>query len=93
MEGCEEYGLYVQVIAVESPVQVPEIDTPGHSYSWGHAYPDITLTCSNLIQRGKDYPRINNVPLDMTNPNTYQIVNDVIKEVSALFPDQFLHLG
>ena len=31
---------------------LPEIDTPGHSYSWGHAHPDIILNCAQMVFTG-----------------------------------------
>jgi hypothetical protein len=27
---------------------VPEVDTPGHSFSWGLGMPDIILNCSKV---------------------------------------------
>ena len=73
--------------------QLPEIDTPGHVFSWGNAFPSIILECSKLISGGKDYAGINNVPLDMTNDLTYQVVSDVITEIAQIFTDEYIHLG
>lgn len=39
------------------------------------------------------YPNINNACLDMTNPATYQVVGDVLAELSTVLPDDFVHLG
>jgi len=72
---------------------VPEIDTPGHSYSWGNAYPNIVVMCPNTIYTRTGYPLINDVPLDMTNNQTYDIVRDVIADVSNTFSDKCIHLG
>jgi len=28
---------------------VPEIDTPGHAYSWGASHPDIVVNCPKKV--------------------------------------------
>lgn len=72
---------------------VVEIDNPGHTYSWGKAYPQIIALCEKFIQSSPTYPEIDSVPLDITNPLTAQVVADVLKEAAQLFPDQYIHLG
>lgn len=67
---------------------VVETDVPGHTASWGKAYPEITTHCPELSASN-----INVVPLNPTHNMTFQVVGDVIKDVSNMFPDQFLHLG
>jgi len=65
---------------------LPELDMPGHAYAWGAGYP-ITANCP-------DYDaNINNVPLNPTNPLTMTIVEAVLKEVSAAFIDDIVHIG
>ncbi|KAH3758655.1 beta-hexosaminidase subunit A1 [Pelomyxa schiedti] len=66
---------------------VPEFDVPGHSYSWGIGYPDITVSCP-LIDSN-----INNVPLDPTIDFTYEVITGLFGDMSALFPDVFFHIG
>eukprot|EP00761_Pharyngomonas_kirbyi_P000590 gb/GECH01000590.1/.p1 GENE.gb/GECH01000590.1/~~gb/GECH01000590.1/.p1 ORF type:complete len:584 (+),score=102.63 gb/GECH01000590.1/:1-1752(+) len=64
---------------------VPEIDMPGHSKSWGKGYSGITSPCSKV--------RENNIPLNPANPLTLEIANSVLKEMTELFPDTYLHIG
>jgi len=71
---------------------VPEIDTPGHTYSWGKAYPEIILECARLITK-KGYPGVNNVPFDITNNKTFHVVDSVMGDISKMFTDPFIHLG
>eukprot|EP00051_Salpingoeca_urceolata_P012086 m.150177 g.150177 ORF g.150177 m.150177 type:complete len:553 (-) comp17370_c0_seq4:2308-3966(-) len=61
---------------------VAEIDTPGHTQSWGVAYPDIITEC-----KGR------NPPLDPTVNQTYEVIGELLGELNALFPDTFFHLG
>lgn len=76
----------------ELPLLTP-LDSPGHAYSWGKAYPQIILDCANMISRSKGYPGINNVPFDITNNFTYQIVDSVMGDIAQMFSDSFIHLG
>lgn len=70
---------------------VPEVDVPGHTYSWGLAYPGINANCPSKI--AADIGHINDVPLDPTNPLTLEIVGTIVGEMAARFPDKFLHIG
>jgi len=38
-------------------------------------------------------PNVNNVPLDMTNPNVYEVVETILGEMRKLFKDQYFHHG
>ena len=62
---------------------VPEIDVPGHSRAVLAAYPH--LSCS-----GRAYE---NSELCLGNEDTYRFVTDVLEEVIALFPSEYIHIG
>lgn len=71
---------------------VPELDTPGHSSSgWKQVDPEI-IACSNAfwseaaVEPGPGQ-------LEILNPNTYEILDNVYKELSSLFTDNFFHVG
>lgn len=70
---------------------IPEIDTPAHTLAWGKAFPDIIVNCSNIASR-QETPH-NIYPLDPSNPKTYEIIQEVLKQVSAVFPTKYLHIG
>lgn len=84
-----EYGVRV----------MPEIDMPAHTGSWAEAYPDI-VTCANEFwwPAGLEWPdRFASEPgsgqLNPLNKNTYQVVKNVIHDVTTMFPDSFYHAG
>uniref|UniRef100_A0A2A4JYB6 beta-N-acetylhexosaminidase n=2 Tax=Heliothis virescens TaxID=7102 RepID=A0A2A4JYB6_HELVI len=66
---------------------LPEFDVPGHTRSWGVAYPAILTKCyqyGELVGLG---------PMDPTNNVTYKLIGDLFKEVQERFPDKYFHLG
>jgi hexosaminidase len=66
---------------------IPEFDIPGHSASWGKGDPSLTVSCPQY------QANINNIPLDPTQPHTYQVLTEFLSEMSSLFIDNTLHLG
>merc|ERR1712137_1228073 len=66
---------------------VPEFDMPGHAYSWGKGYPDLTVTCPEYSSN------INNVPLNPTLNSTYEMLGSFIPEMAKLFVDDCFHIG
>lgn len=71
---------------------VPEIDTPGHSGSWGGAYPQF-VTCRD----GFSWQSVALEPAPgQLNPllsDTYRVVKNVINDVASAFPDHLFHGG
>lgn len=66
---------------------VPEFDSPGHTQSWGKAVPILTPCYTGQSPNGQFGP------IDPTNNLTYSFWKIFIKELSAVFPDRYLHLG
>ncbi|OAQ78161.1 beta-hexosaminidase precursor [Purpureocillium lilacinum] len=77
---------------------VPEIDMPGHSASgWKQIDKDI-VTCenswwSNDVWALHTAVQPNPGQLDVMNPKTYKVVEQVYKELSSRFTDDFFHVG
>ncbi|KAK9283237.1 hypothetical protein L1049_011473 [Liquidambar formosana] len=78
---------------------LPEIDSPGHTGSWAEAYPEI-VTCANMFwwPAGVDWAdRLASEPgtghLNPLNPKTYQVLQNVLRDVASLFPEPFYHAG
>ncbi|TVU47896.1 hypothetical protein EJB05_07512 [Eragrostis curvula] len=75
---------------------IPEIDMPGHTGSWAGAYPEI-VTCANKFWAPTGKPALASEPctgqLNPLNPKTYRVVQDVLRDLAAAFPDPYLHAG
>jgi hexosaminidase len=70
---------------------VPEIEMPGHSQAALTAYPE--LSCSGgPFTVATEWGVFNDVYC-AGNEKTFQFVEEVINEVSALFPGPFFHIG
>jgi hexosaminidase len=73
---------------------VLEMDMPGHAASWAEGYPELVVECPNYIETGVPFTSaLDVVPLDVSKEFTYEVVQSLIDESSALFPDQFYHIG
>lgn len=71
---------------------MPEIDTPGHTGSWSEAYPDI-ITCANMFWADGLAAEPGTGQLNPLKPQTYHVVDNVIRDIVSLFPEPFYHAG
>jgi hexosaminidase len=70
---------------------VPEIDMPGHATAAIVAYPQLGVTDhppSAVPSDWGTYPNLYNV-----DDSTFSFLDDVLDEVMALFPSEYLHVG
>ncbi|WP_440053140.1 family 20 glycosylhydrolase [Pseudoalteromonas sp. T1lg65] len=70
---------------------VPEFGMPGHASAIAVAYPE-------LMAEKKQYAMerhwgIFKSLLDVSSPNVYRFVDQLLAEMTTLFPDQYLHIG
>jgi len=70
---------------------MPEFDIPGHTYSWIVAYPELASLPEDYKMR-RDYGIFNPV-LDPSNKKVYKFLKKFFKEMSKLFPDEYIHIG
>lgn len=70
---------------------VPEFDMPGHSTSWFVAYPELA-SGPGPYQIEREWG-IFDPAMDPTRDDTFHFLNDFIKEMAELFPDQYFHIG
>jgi len=66
---------------------IPEIDIPGHFKAAIDNYP--YLSCTNEAGWGSHF----SYPACLGKASTYQFIQDVLHEVSELFPSEYLHIG
>ncbi|MDM1296157.1 beta-N-acetylhexosaminidase [Sphingobacterium sp. N143] len=70
---------------------IPEIDVPGHTVAMLTAYPD--LRCDFQKDAVFDIDSTEHKMLSAANPKVYSLLDDVLKEISSLFPSKKIHLG
>lgn len=74
-------GIYCFIFCCVGVRVVPEIDTPGHSYSWRFA----DSTTQIVSQCPAAYSaNINNFPLDPSKERTYEVIQEVWKQIGKV---------
>ncbi|QJX45746.1 family 20 glycosylhydrolase [Hymenobacter taeanensis] len=70
---------------------MPEFDMPGHTTAWLAGYPELASNDSTYAPS----PRwgVLNIALDPTKETTYQLLDKLLAEMTALFPDPYFHIG
>jgi hexosaminidase len=63
---------------------IPEIDMPGHATAANHAYPEFN---------GGGSGQFPDFTFNPGKEGTYQYLTNILAEVAALFPSQYLHIG
>lgn len=72
---------------------MPEFDMPGHATSWLVSHPEIGSGAPGVTYSIERKPGIFDPTLDPTNEKTYKLLKEFFKEMSALFPDAYMHIG
>ncbi|GAA3949180.1 beta-N-acetylhexosaminidase [Hymenobacter algoricola] len=70
---------------------VPEFDVPGHTTAWLAAYPQ--LASNDSVYAPAQTWRTLNIAMDPTRETTYQLIDELLGEMTALFPDPYFHIG
>ncbi|ORX87359.1 glycoside hydrolase family 20 protein [Basidiobolus meristosporus CBS 931.73] len=72
---------------------IPEIEMPGHAYATALPFPGM-MVCANVqpVWRAIDYQPPSG-QFDVTQDITYEVTENLIKEVASWFPDQLIHTG
>ncbi|KAF9282485.1 hypothetical protein BGZ68_005951 [Mortierella alpina] len=100
-KGAERQGYVYTQQDVASIVQfgeergirvIPEFDAPGHTASWGRAYPNITV-CLDMQPHSKYAAEPPAGQLDPLEPFTYTVLDGLVKEWASQFPDKHVHIG
>ncbi|WP_250038300.1 beta-N-acetylhexosaminidase [Paractinoplanes maris] len=86
-----DYRELVRYAAARYVTIVPEIDMPGHVNAAQVAYPE--LTCDGVAPPPRTDTAVGYSSLCIGQETTYRFVEDVIRELAALTPGPFLHIG
>ena len=87
----EEYTEIVNYAAARHITIVPEIDMPGHTNAASYSYPFLNGNGKKLkYYKGT---RVGFSTFDTRNDSIYTFIDDVIREISALSPGQYFHIG
>ncbi len=70
---------------------VPEFDLPGHATSWFLSHPELASAPGPYIPETRF--GVLDPTFDPTNEATYTLLDRFLGEMSALFPDPYLHIG
>lgn len=68
---------------------VPELDMPGHVTSWLTAYPEWGAGETKASKRFGVHPGC----LNAADESVYAAIDDLLAEVVAVFPDEYVHIG
>jgi len=87
----EQYSDIVKFAADRYITIVPEIDMPGHTNAALSSYPE--LNCNGKAPDLYTGTEVGFSSLCTKNENTYKFIDDVVREISALSPGPFFHIG
>jgi hexosaminidase len=87
----DHYTELVRYAAARFVTIVPEIDMPGHVNAAQYAYPELTRAGAPIPQRTDTEVGYSSLIAD--RESTYAFVEDVVREVAALTPGPYLHIG
>jgi hexosaminidase len=72
---------------------MPEFDMPGHATAWLVSHPEIGSGKPGETYKIERQAGIFDPTLDPTNEKTYKLLEAFFAEMSALFPDAYMHIG
>lgn len=87
----EEYKAIVEYAADRHIMVIPEIDMPGHTNAALASYPE--LNCDGQAPNLYTGTRVGFSTLCTDKEVVYQFVDDVFRELAALTPGPYLHIG
>lgn len=86
-----DYRDIVRYAAAHYVTIVPEIDMPGHVNAAQVAYPE--LTCDGVAPPVRTDTEVGYSSLCTSKDVTYKFAEDVIREIAAITPGPYLHIG
>ncbi|MFF0366462.1 beta-N-acetylhexosaminidase [Micromonospora sp. NPDC005087] len=86
-----DYKAVVAYAAARHITIVPEIDMPGHTNAAQSTYPE--LNCDGVAPAPRTDTAVGYSSLCIGDDLTYRFVEDVIRELAAITPGPYLHIG
>lgn len=87
----EEYSEIVKYAEERYITIIPEIDMPGHTNAALASYPE--LNCSGKSPELYTGTKVGFSTLCTSSEITYQFIDDVVRELAALTPGPYIHIG
>ncbi len=86
-----QYSEIVQYAAARKITVIPEVDLPGHTNSALASYAE--LNCNNQAPPLRTDIEVGYSSLCVGKDITYQFIDDVVREIAALTPGPYFHIG
>ena len=86
----EQLAEIIQYAAQRNIEVIPELDIPGHTVAILAAYPELGCTHTDTLP--KIVGKTTDLMLCANNEKVYSVYQDIIKEISSLFPTDYIHL-
>src|SRR4051812_1820734 len=87
----KQYKDIVAYAASRHITVIPEIDMPGHTNAAQSTYAE--LNCDGKAVPVRTDTEVGYSSLCISSPITYKFVDDVVRELSAITPGQYIHIG
>lgn len=87
-EDIKEIVAYAKSLHIEI---LPEIDVPGHAMAIALSYPEVLPKQDG--DTGKGVHGLKGNVLSVVREQNYTMLNDIFREIAALFPFPYLHIG
>ena len=87
----QQIGEVVQYARERGIRVVPEFDMPCHTTSWFAGYPELASGTGPYRPARKW--GVMNAAMDPSQESTYQFIDQLLGEMTALFPDAYFHIG
>jgi hexosaminidase len=99
-----DYGEIIDYAAERFIMIVPEIDMPGHTDAAEVSYPELNscrpdnLPSHRLLEGWEDEPYYTGTSVGFSalcvhDPVTYEFVDDVVRDLAAMTPGPYIHVG
>ena len=89
----EQYKEIVEYAADRFIMVIPEIDMPGHTNAALASYPELNCNPKDSMPKLYTGTEVGFSTLCTTNEKVYTFVDDVVKEIVAISPSPYFHIG